>query len=329
MRVCLTPRVGGGGPASFQNRLQTEFRRLGIDTTFDPRVRPLDAVLVFAGTKDLSSLALCRRDGVRVVQRLDGVNWLYRVAHRPPVYVLRSVLLNWQLRVIRSRFANRVIYQSGFSRTWWERDFGMVNAPARVIYNGVALEEYPPVRDGHDGTLLAVEANLDFHRPAREILSAAQRWLIQPKLLSRLSIYTRITPDWEREWNRFNPRPETPGMRPRAEVQDRQKRAALFLTLDLNPSCPNAVLEALAAGLPVIGFDTGSVGELVGDAGEVAKYDGDSWKLEVPRNVDALDAAGRRVLDNWKDYSRRARSAAERKFDIRAVAQAYLETLTG
>jgi glycosyltransferase involved in cell wall biosynthesis len=328
MRVCLTPRVGGGGPASFQVRLQAEFGRLGVVTTFDPRERPLDAVLVFAGTKDLPALVQCRRDRVPIIHRLDGINWLYRVSPRSPGHTLRSILWNWQLRVIRSRFADGIVYQSEFARGLWERKFGISTAAARVIYNGVALADYPPERNGHDGTLLAAEANLDFHAPAREILRAAQRLFIQARVLKRLSIYTRITPAWEREWGRFEPPPETPGMRPRAEVQARQKTAALFLTLDLNPSCPNAVIESLAAGLPVIGFDTGSVGELVGEGGEVATYDGNPWTLAVPRNLEALGEAGRRVLDRWPEYSHRARGIAERKFDIRRIAQSYLEALS-
>jgi hypothetical protein len=328
MRVCLTPRVGGGGPASFQVRLQAEFERLGVGTTFDPQERPLDAVLVFAGTKDLPALARCRRDRVRVVQRLDGINWLYRVSPRSLPHTLRSVLWNWQLRVIRSRLTDGIIYQSGFARDLWERKFGRSAAEARVVYNGVALAEYPPERNGHDGMLLAAEANLDFHLPAREILRAAQRLLIQTRVLERMSILTRLTPAWEREWAGYDPRPETPGLRPRAEVQARQKTAALFLTLDLNPSCPNAVIESLAAGLPVIGFDTGSVGELVGDGGETVKYDGDPWKLEVPGNLNALGDAGKKVLDHWQEYSRRARGRAERMFNIRRIAQAYLEALS-
>jgi glycosyltransferase involved in cell wall biosynthesis len=329
MRVCLTPRVGGGGPASFQSRLLAEFGRVGVETTFDPRARPLNAVLVFAGTKDLAALASCRRDGVRIVQRLDGINWLYRVAPRSPLYVLRSMLWNGQLRIIRSRLADRIVYQSRFARGWWEIDFGKPAAPATVVYNGVDLGEYPSIRDGHDGTLLAAEAHLDFHSPVREILRTAHRIFLQSKTLARMSIYTRVTPEWEREWRTYDPRPETPGMRPRAEVRARQKRAALFLTLDLNPSCPNAVIEALAAGLPVIGFDTGAVGELVGDGGAVVKYNGDPWKLEPPRNLNSLGEAGRGVLENWNAYSRLARQTAEKKFDIHKVAQEYLDALSG
>jgi glycosyltransferase involved in cell wall biosynthesis len=329
MRICLTPRVGGGGPASFQQRLQAEFLRLGVETTFDPRARPLDAVLVFAGTKDLPALAACRRGGVRIVQRLDGINWLHRVRPRSPAHFLRGELLNLQLRIIRAWFADRIVYQSAFARGWWERAAGIPGAGARVIRNGVATGDYPSARDGHDGTLLVVEANLDDHGPARAILRAAQKLFIHSGLLSRLSIYTRPTPTLEREWGGFEPRPETPGMRPRPEVQARQARAALFLTMDLNPSCPNAVIEALAAGLPVIGFDTGSVGEIVGAGGIAVPYGGNPWRLEIPDTLDALGPAGEKILGDWREYSRRARSEAERRFDIRIVAQAYLETLAG
>jgi hypothetical protein len=329
MRICLTPRVGGGGPASFQQRLREELRRRHVDTTFDARERPIDAVLVFAGTKDLTGLARCRREGIRIVQRLDGINWLHRIRPRSPAHFLRGELLNWQLRIIRSRLADRIVYQSGFARDWWERAAGIPDAAAGVIHNGVALGEYPAARGGHDGTLLVAEANLEYHAPARAILRAAQEMFIRTGLLSRLAVYTRAVPAWEREWAGYLPTPDTPGMRPRAEVRERQTEAALFLTMDLNPSCPNAVLEALAAGLPVIGFDTGSVGELVGEGGAAVRYEGNPWKLEVPRNLDALGAAGERILKNWREYSRRARSEAERRFDIRTVARAYLEMLAG
>jgi glycosyltransferase involved in cell wall biosynthesis len=328
MRICLTPRVGGGGPASFQTRLQAELSRLGVETTFDPRERPLDAVLIFAGTKDLPALALCRRNGVRIVQRLDGINWLHRSRPGPPLRFFRAEMLNLQLRIIRSFFTDRIVYQSGFIRSWWEGTFGPARVGARIIHNGVALDEYPAERTGHDGTLLVVEGSLDFNPPAREILRAVQQSVIRSGMLSRLCICARIPAGWEAEWAAFDPQPETPGMLPRGEVRARQARAALFLTMEINPPCPNAVIEALAAGLPVIGFDTGSAKELAGEAGILVKYEGDPWKLEIPRNLDALGAASRRILEDWADYSRRARGIAERNFDIRRIAQAYLEALS-
>jgi hypothetical protein len=329
MRVCLTPRHGGGGPASFQGRLQAEFQRRGVETTYDPRSRPLDAVLVFAGTRDLPALAGCRRDGVRIVQRLDGINWMHRRRPGSPFRFLRAELLNLQLRIIRSVFADGIVYQSEFTRDLWEKRFGSFRGGTRVVRNGVALGEYPARRDGHDGTLLAAEGTLDYNRPAVAMIRAAHNSIIRSGMLMRLSIYTRILPPWRTVWAALDPPPETPGMRPRAELRGRQAQAALFLTLELNPPCPNTIIEALASGLPVIGYDTGSARELVGEGGELAPFEGDPWKLDVPRNLDALAGLADRVLKDWPAYARKARQRAERNFDIRNTAQAYLESLVG
>ncbi|MGD0173790.1 MAG: glycosyltransferase family 4 protein [Anaerolineales bacterium] len=329
MRVCLIPKAGRGGPASFQTRLAAELNCRGVETTFDPNSRPLAAVLVFAGTKNLFSLWRCRRQGIRIVQRLDGINWLQRAHSRGPVYGLRAESLNLQLRLIRSQLADRIIYQSGFVREWWERWFGTAVVPARVIHNGVPLEEYPPRKEMHDGTLLVVEGTLQYNDPARKILSAANRALIQEGPLRRLTILAEIGSAWESEWARYTPRPEVAGLRPRAEAKARQQNAALLLSMEINPPCPNAIIEALAAGLPVLAFDTGSARELIGAGGETVRYDGNPWRLEVPRNLDALGETGRQILGGWREYSRKARSEAERRFDIRSIAQSYLEMMVG
>jgi glycosyltransferase involved in cell wall biosynthesis len=328
MRICLAPKTGVGGPMSFQTRFEAELRRLGVETTFDPNARPLDAVLVFGATKNMLALFRCRRDGIRIVQRLDGINWLQRAGPHPALYTLRAEIRNLQLRWIRARFAQRIIYQSRFAHEWWERWAGKSSAPARVVHNGVPLEEFPPRGKTRDGTLLVVEGSLHYDDPSRQILRAAMKFLVREGPLDRMSILGRTDGAWESEWSRFEPQPEIAGLLTRDEVKARLYRADVFLSMDLHPACPNAVIEALAAGLPVIGFDTGSLREVVGCGGEVPAYDGNPWRLEAPRNLEAIGEAGCNVLDRWEEYSRRAREEAERNFDIRNVAQQYLDILT-
>ncbi len=327
MRVCLTPKVGSGGPASFQIRLEEEFRRLGVETTFDPASRPLDAVLVFAGTRNYGLLRKCRREKIRIVQRLDAINWLHRISPRPMRHFLRAEAFNMLLRVIRFFFADRIIYQSQFARRWWEAWYGVPRAEARVIYNGVPLDQYPSHGNPHDGSLLVVEGHLPHDVYLRCLLETANRQLVKKSSLKKMLIMGSADPAWDSIWSLLDPPPEITGARPYVEVRERQAQAGLYLSLDLNAACPNAVVEALASGLPVIGFDTGSLRELVGRGGEVVEFEGNPWQLELPRNLDSIGDAGRQVLSRWDSYSQAARQEAVSKFDIRATAQAYLAAM--
>ncbi len=104
-------------------------------------------------------------------------------------------------------------------------------------------------------------------------------------------------------------------------------RNRVYLSLDINPACPNTVAEALASGAPVIGFDTGAVKELVGhQAGCIVSYGGNPWKGERP-DFQGLLSAYREVSGNFAEYSRAARQRAEDHYGIDTMVDAYAEVL--
>jgi len=89
------------------------------------------------------------------------------------------------------------------------------------------------------------------------------------------------------------------------------------------------VIEALACGLPVIGFDTGSLSELVaGDAGRLAAYGANEWKLEQP-DVAALAEAALEVLQDQPRFRKSARERAESVLGVDKMVDEYLEVLLG
>jgi glycosyltransferase involved in cell wall biosynthesis len=101
----------------------------------------------------------------------------------------------------------------------------------------------------------------------------------------------------------------------------------LLYSADLNPACPNTVLEAMACGLPVVAFDTGALPELVqGEAGRLVPYGGDPWKLDPP-DTEGLARAAAEVLADQARYRRGARARAERAFGLERMVQGYLEAL--
>ena len=119
------PRLSGvGGMVSFQGRLAQGLARRGIQVTYDLQDTPFQSVLVVGGTRQLAGLWRLRRRGVRIVQRLDGMNWLHRLQRTGRRHFLRAESGNLLLAFIRRRLAHAIVYQSRFSRQWWERRRG-------------------------------------------------------------------------------------------------------------------------------------------------------------------------------------------------------------
>jgi glycosyltransferase involved in cell wall biosynthesis len=113
----------------------------------------------------------------------------------------------------------------------------------------------------------------------------------------------------------------------REEIPALDRSAHLLYAADLHPACPNAVIEALACGLPVAAFDTGSLRELVpAGAGCIAAYGSDPWKLEKP-DIPDLAKMAVPVLTNPEPYRLAARAQAEQAFDLDVMVEKYVHVL--
>ncbi len=104
---------------------------------------------------------------------------------------------------------------------------------------------------------------------------------------------------------------------------DAPERIADFgvaLVLGEHQGCPNAVLEALAAAVPVIANDSGGTRELV--------IDGQTGILLRRCDADGIAAALRRLIEDAA-YARRlgenGRRHVQRKFSVERMRAAYCE----
>ena len=117
------------------------------------------------------------------------------------------------------------------------------------------------------------------------------------------------------------------GAVPRERIPEIDRSAHLLFSADLNPACPNAVIEALACGLPVVAFDTGALKELVPvGAGIVVPYGGDPWRLETP-DIPALARAADAILRDRPRFRQAARVHAEKALGLDRMVDGYLKAL--
>jgi glycosyltransferase involved in cell wall biosynthesis len=100
-----------------------------------------------------------------------------------------------------------------------------------------------------------------------------------------------------------------------------------LFSAEVNPPCPNSVIEAMACGLPILGFDTGSLSELVqGDAGRLAAHGANPWRLERP-DIPSLADAAEDVLRENDRFRKSARERAESVFGLDTMTDEYLKVL--
>jgi glycosyltransferase involved in cell wall biosynthesis len=117
------------------------------------------------------------------------------------------------------------------------------------------------------------------------------------------------------------------GLLPPDEIPAVDRSAHLLFSADLNPACPNSVIEALACGTPVLAFATGALPELVtAQSGRLVDYGGDPWRLDPP-NLPGLAEAAFQLLADQPRYRLGARRRAEEGFSLDCMVDRYLEVL--
>jgi glycosyltransferase involved in cell wall biosynthesis len=83
-----------------------------------------------------------------------------------------------------------------------------------------------------------------------------------------------------------------------------------------NDPCPNAVIEALSCGLPVLYSNTGGIPELVGKDAGVALECKESWFAPQVPEVKSICAGMIEITQKYEQMSASARKRAIEKFDI-------------
>ena len=357
-RICIYPRVESmGGVGSFRIKFADGLKSRGIEVSHDLDDPHVDLILLLAGTRNLAGLQRARQRGVPIIQRLDGVNWVQRIRWTGFRYHIRAEYGNAALAFIRRFFADGVVFQSEFTHRWWEDWYGKTRVPKTVIHNGVDLDVYTPIMPlrgsttaeaismSNEETALQKDARRVMPEKYRLVmvegslaggLDAGLRWgvalaeTLHQVHATELLIVGRVDERRKAETlAKAKADIQFLGVVPRESIPEIDRSADLYFSAEANPPCPNAVIEALACGTPVLGFDTGSLAELVPpSAGRSVPYGGDEWKLDWP-DIPALAEAAQEILANQSQFSVGARKHAEENLGLELMIDKYLDFMEG
>lgn len=267
-------------------------------------------------TQNAALLSAPHMQTVPTVVSTDSTNELnaYRIAYRAPTRFTRLSLrpsLPLERRVFAA--ARRVVANSDFVAASLRATYAVPPDRLRVLPFGVHLPPPPPARPSRRPTVVFVGHQLE-RKGGHRLLALHARHLRE---ICDLTLVTTETVE------------VGPGVKVVSDVTAGSGRLWEVLaeadvmcfpsTID---QAPNAVLEAAAAGLPVVAHPVGAVPEMV--------LHGHSGLLVPPADDAALVHALRLLVqdaDLRRDMGARARAHVEERYDMRQVADRLVPLL--
>jgi glycosyltransferase involved in cell wall biosynthesis len=289
----LEPAPTGGG-SQFLRALTGELERRGLRVEQN-RVSPTTRACLYNSFNfDFSRLRGFARDGVRMVHRVDG-----------PIGVYRGFDDGTDRRIleINRELADVTVFQSRYSFEA-HRELGLELVAPVVIPNAVdpTIFHPPAHRESTENRKIRLISSSWSDNPNKG--GPTYEWLDRNLDRDRFE-YTFVG----RSPSHFQHARVVPPL-PSHALADLLREHDVFVTASVHDPCSNALLEALACGLPAVYVRSGGHPELVGDGGE-----GFSSNEEL---LDMLD----RVVGDLD--GRRARIEIE---SLSAVASRYLDVL--
>tara|TARA_B100000902_G_C27280295_1_gene901350 strand:+ start:938 stop:1930 length:993 start_codon:yes stop_codon:yes gene_type:complete len=316
-------KIGGGGTfqIGFQKWLSknTEYR---IDyLNFKNKKKKHDIVFIMHGTKKIISLLFHKIFGNKIILRMDGFFEDYRFQN--PFYTLNGLKHNLSC-LYSIVIADKIIMQSNFSYNHLSFVSKIFKHKISIIRNGVNLNTFKPKKNNKKifNKILITEGGI-VSEYAKNIIESLSIINLFP-----VSIYGKIHKILKKKVRHNNYlNIKFHGAVKRGLMPKVYQNHDIFICAEHNSTCPNSVLEAMSSGLPIIGFDNGSLKELVGDAGLIIKLEKKLENTDKEIIANLLKKSIKTISGNYIQYSQKARERAK-TFDANLVFDKYFKILT-
>ena len=325
MKICIPFKPGDvGGTSIFMRKFVEGLVKKGVEVTTDinDNYELLFVIISYEGFFN-KKLQEKKRDGVKVVQRLDGV---LTFATSNFFYPLK----NFGMKYVHNKLADYIIFQSEYSKFLCDKYLGKPRCDWSIIYNGVDIQRFNPYGESYKYESKRVIFSVSrFRRNLQlEPMLKAIDYIVKNVDDIKFVFAGNLTPNLKKVLNKYKNRPYIKylGKIENDKLPFYERNANVFLFSTLNPPCPNAVIEALACGLPIAGYKTGAMPELVGEvAGVLAEHNkNDLWHFSSPDPKNLAEVT-LKVLDDNVRYRKKARERAVKLFSLEKMVDEYLK----
>ena len=315
-----------GGTATFAVKFREELERNGHSVT-DNFCNDFDTLFIIADCPIWLPI-ITKIRGKRIAQRLDGVY------HRATPAGRLYPLYNFKMMIIHRFLADIVIYQSEFSQRSCQRFLGKTNAQkTAIIYNGVDVDRIELRKPETARKMTRLLTFMKFRRrdQIEPLLESVK--LLDPEKFS-FDIYGSYTDNLEPLFHKLPANVHFHGKVDNKDMLGKLCQYDIFLFSDQS-ACPNSVLEALAAGLPVVAFDRGSIPELIesGYNGKtVQTQEGtDPFFESYPFTKNQYTAFAEAIVsatDSLPSLSKNSRERIRERYSLSEMTRSYVGNLT-
>ncbi len=313
-------RTGGaGGPRVKVRRLREHFPEAGWRFN-------LVYTLSSAPHLSASALARLRRRGTPIVHNQNGTffpAWYggdWRAENRRMARAFHA--------------ADHVFFQSEYCRRAAHKHLGEREGAAEVLYNAVDTARFTPDESHRaDGPVrfLVTGRFGHHHRYRLQVAVAGLRAARDAGLDARLTIAGQFDSQTLFEIRQqiieldLQKLVKISGPFLQSEAPDVYRAADVFLLTTHQDACPNAVLEAMACGLPVLYSANGGVPELVGTETGVGLECPEDWETSRPPTAEAMGEGMLKIAEKHGAMGTLARARAVERFDIQPWIQRHRE----
>lgn len=306
---------GLGGPLTFMRNLKCCLDKRG----FVYQNKPWFAKSIFFPIScSIKTLKYIKIWNGKIIQRLDGVYY-------PSKHSDKYLEFNREMKDIYLNYTDYAIFQSEYSRKQVFEMFGtMPSDRYSIIPNGADLNIfYPSDNQATIPTRFITTGNfrnIDMIGPIVESLDLLQAAgkafsldIVGPiSLKEKKSILSR---SYVRNYETLD----------QPTLANSLRNSDIFLYTHLNPPCPNSVIEAISCGLPIVGYDSGSMSELCFFNSELLAYVSDDvFQVYEDFRIDALYEKIVLSIDNFETFKARSLKFAKR-YSMERCADSYIE----